>query len=80
MDNTKSTRKFERFLEDAGFQVLMTIIVAIIILIFLGFILYSFNIPMKPFFYVFGGLFLLAFLWALINMIRKLKNMKNQHG
>lgn len=77
MQKNKKSNRLERFLEDAGFQCLMTCIGAIIILIFLGFILYSFNVPMKPFYYTFGALFLIAFAWGLMNMIRKLRDFKN---
>jgi hypothetical protein len=58
----------------------MTCIVAIIILVFLGFILYSFGVPMKPFYYAFGILFIIAFAWSIWNMIRKLQEMKGQSG
>ena len=74
--NEKST-KVEGFLEDAGFQCIMTCIVGIIILVFLGFILFSFGVPMTPFYYVFGVLFFIAFAWAVFNMIRKLRQQRN---
>jgi len=76
MEMNEHSNKVERFLENAGFQCLMTCIVAIIILVFLGFILYSFNVPMKPFYYVFGALFLIAFTMGIVKMIRKAGQMR----